>query len=207
MKPVKKVLIFDFDGVIADTLSIHVQIYDQLSKKFGLKLIKTPEEYADIFDTNFYYALGDLGLPKEHIDDFLASWKKLFHQEFKNIPLYHGIKNAVQVLAKDNEMCIVSANSSKLLRLFLNSRDISDFSTILGGEEGKSKVSKLRSLKEKYPNHDYYYITDTVGDIIEANEAKVKSVAVTWGFHNREKLVKENPDYAVDSVEELLSLF
>jgi len=203
----KRVLIFDFDGVIADTIHVHVPIYNQLSHKYNLKPLKTPEEYSNIFDNNFYEALPGLGLPNHQVEDLLKDWKRLFLQEFNNMPLYPGIKDAISQLAQHNEVCIVTTNSSKILKSYLTLKEIKEFQTILGEEEDKSKVNKLNTIKSLHPSHDYYYITDTIGDIIEAKQAGVKSVAVTWGYQEKEKLAKENPDHIVDSVEELLSLF
>jgi phosphoglycolate phosphatase len=51
-----------------------------------------------------------------------------------------------------------------------------------------------------------FYIGDTTGDILEAREAGVQTVAVTWGWHSREKLVAVHPDFLVDRPEELLRM-
>jgi phosphoglycolate phosphatase len=51
-----------------------------------------------------------------------------------------------------------------------------------------------------------YYIGDTAGDIREARAAGVRTVAVTWGWHSRERLAATQPDFLVDTPEELLSI-
>jgi len=51
-----------------------------------------------------------------------------------------------------------------------------------------------------------YYIWDTTWDIKEAKITWVKSVWVTWGFHSKEKLFAENPDYLFDIPKELENL-
>jgi len=40
----------------------------------------------------------------------------------------------------------------------------------------------------------------------EGRQAGVKTVAVTWGWHSREKLAATGPDYLLDRPEELLKL-
>ena len=47
------------------------------------------------------------------------------------------------------------------------------------------------------------FVTDTVGDVREAQELGIRSVAVTWGFHSAERLAEVSPDVVVESVEEL----
>jgi phosphoglycolate phosphatase len=51
-----------------------------------------------------------------------------------------------------------------------------------------------------------FYIGDTVGDIKEARAAGVWTVAVTWGWHSRERLLAARPDFLVDTPEELLQI-
>ena len=49
-------------------------------------------------------------------------------------------------------------------------------------------------------------IGDTVSDIRYAKRAGVQSIAVTWGWQSRDRLVKEDPDFIVNSVQELADL-
>jgi len=49
-------------------------------------------------------------------------------------------------------------------------------------------------------------IGDSVSDIRYAKRAGVQSIAATWGWQSQDKLVKENPDFIVTSVQELAAL-
>jgi phosphoglycolate phosphatase-like HAD superfamily hydrolase len=49
------------------------------------------------------------------------------------------------------------------------------------------------------------FITDTVGDIIEAEKCAIRSVAVTWGYHDTTNLTKAKPAAIVNDTTELLS--
>lgn len=42
------------------------------------------------------------------------------------------------------------------------------------------------------------------GDVREAREAGVRTVAVTWGWHPRERLERACPDVLIDKPEDLL---
>ena len=82
------------------------------------------------------------------------------------------------------------------------------FREIFGSDFHFSKKEKIDHALEKYgiPREQAFYIGDTVGDILEARAAGVRSVAVTWGWHDRERLVAVSPDFIVDTPEGLLSL-
>lgn len=49
------------------------------------------------------------------------------------------------------------------------------------------------------------FITDTLGDLREASHTGVKAIAVDWGFHSRETLLKGEPFAIIDKPEELES--
>ena len=65
---------------------------------------------------------------------------------------------------------------------------------------------KFQHLFEKYNlNKDnVLFITDTLGDILAANKIGIKTIAVDFGFHERERLEKGNPLRIVSQFEDLL---
>ncbi len=48
------------------------------------------------------------------------------------------------------------------------------------------------------------FVTDTTGDIIEARKINLRTITVTWGYHNKELLESEYPFCIVDTPDELL---
>ena len=49
-----------------------------------------------------------------------------------------------------------------------------------------------------------FFITDTLGDIKEANKVGIESIGITWGYQDKAKLQKGNPKKIVDTPTELL---
>ena len=47
--------------------------------------------------------------------------------------------------------------------------------------------------KHRLAFNECIFITDTLGDILESNEIGVRTIAVDFGFHDREVLKKGNP--------------
>ena len=71
-------------------------------------------------------------------------------------------------------------------------------------------VDKFNLIAEKYgvENKDMIFITDTLGDIREAEIAGVPTIAVTWGAHDISYFTREqhtNLVKIVDTPEELES--
>jgi phosphoglycolate phosphatase len=75
---------------------------------------------------------------------------------------------------------------------------------VAGAEDDTSKVRKMTSACARYPHPGgCCYVGDTVGDIAEAREAGVPSVAVTWGWHPEERLRAAAPDAIAGDPDEL----
>ena len=201
-----KILLFDYDGVIVDSISEIITAFNKIGKKYGLPKTKNKEDFEWVHEKNVYEVLKEFGMSKLKITLLIAELKIHMLKHQKNILMFKDMKNALNQLAKTNQLIIITSNVTKVVKKYLEDNQINVFTEVLGGDIEKSKVKKIISMKNKYPDSDLYYIGDTNGDIKEGNEAKVKTVAVTWGYQTKEKLMKHNPDFVVDAPKELLEL-
>jgi phosphoglycolate phosphatase-like HAD superfamily hydrolase len=76
----------------------------------------------------------------------------------------------------------------------------------MGNDVHASKVEKIRMVFSKYNTDAEHcvFVTDTLGDIREANVLNVKSIGVSWGFHEKERLEIGNPFKIIYKPGELL---
>ncbi|MDQ3245081.1 MAG: HAD hydrolase-like protein [bacterium] len=112
------------------------------------------------------------------------------------------LHDAVLYLADKYELAIVSSASNKILNTFLKKENLDGcFKDVLGYEEHSSKVVRINSLLKKYniEAKDSVLITDTLGDLKEANEAGAKSIAVLWGLHDHSTLANGNPNAIIEN--------
>lgn len=198
----RRVLLFDFDGVIADSIDVCMKRVIGACKKHGYNQISTKLDFLSLYDGNFYENLVKRGIHKEDIPYLI----KDFHvksKEQKNVGLFSGIKDVMEELAEQNKIIVITSNATQTVKAALRFNNIDCFEEVLGADKETSKVKKINYVKSKYKGYELFYIGDTAGDMIEGKKAGVKTVAVTWGFHNEEKLRKENPDFIVHSPAEL----
>src|SRR5258708_25486236 len=165
------------------------------------------ENFPDLFNGNMQEGMLGFGIPKEKMPDILNSLKTGLLGAQNEIFLFDGIDSMLEQLSAENEIIIITSNVSEVVENFLKSKNINCYKDIIGGEKEASKVLKIEAIKIKYPNHNYFYIGDTKGDIIEGKKAGVKTVAVTWGWHSESLLLKEHPNHIAHSPEELVELF
>ncbi len=190
-----KAVIFDFDGVIADTFEFHRKY---LKKYLGISISK--KEYQDWQRGNVYDGKGKIS------SEDLIRYFKMIEEDHHEVKIFDGMNDLLKKLNEDYNLFIITSSSNINTINWLKKENIYDcFTEILGVEFDKSKVVKFNHILEKYKleKDDVLFVTDTSGDVFEANKVGFKSIAVTWGFHDREILAESEPFAYADDVEEL----
>ena len=197
----KKYIVFDFDGTMADTYNNVLDIANDL-KKDGYKGIN----FEDIREHGFRYLIQKSGIPLRKIPKFVYQIKSKLKKE-NNIKLFPGILDVFKELNKSYNLGIVSSNSEENVKIVLKRYKIENLFNFIYSDSflfGKHLVLKRMCKKYKINPDDIIYVGDEDRDIIASKKAKIKIMAVTWGF-NSEKLLKKNkPDYLVNSPKEIL---
>lgn len=191
-----KLILFDFDGVLVDTLIMNHQISKEINKDLSLSA------FRDLFNGNIFDSIKNSSTVKQHPRFF-----ERYEEQYRELEIPQELKNLIYKLSKNYILTIISATPSALITKILKQANISQyFLDILGGDIHTSKVVKNKILLEKYKvsSEDAVFITDTVGDIIEARECGIRSIAVTWGFHEIETLEKAKPAKIVSTPFDLL---
>jgi len=203
-----KILIFDYDGVIVNSLDPVLEFYnDELSEKYNFKKFETKKEFTDLFKGNLFESLIKRGVDKDKMPSLIKDLQIELDLLQDTIPLMPGIKPALTKLAKNNKLIIVTSNITQIVENYLKKYKIEVFDKIIGAEQEPSKTKKILSIKKQYPKAEVYYIGDTSGDVIEGKAAGVKTVAASWGWHTQEELLMTKPDFIVNSAKDLVALF
>ena len=205
----KKLLIFDYDGVIANSLDVLWECFDKINKEDNFFPFKNKQEVTTLWDKNLFESVKELGINIFKLRKFYKKWIDLAIQNNEKVRLFPGLKSILKKLSQDNFITIISSNDDEVICDFLERNGlINCFDLIFGTKKGKSKRKKLKSILNKFKISEdkTYFITDTIGDLKEIKEFGIKTVAVTWGYHDKNKLQKENPDFLIENPKELLNL-
>ena len=202
----KNTLIFDYDGVIVDSLSIFMKHFIFACKKEGFSSISSKKDFLKLFENNMYDSIFDLGMSKENILNIVYYMRNQLLKNQDKMDVFPGVKETLHQLYRDNILVVVTSNDTDVVESFLKSKDIDFFDEIFGSDKETSKTAKIKKIKTLYTAKDYFYIGDTVGDIIEGKKAAVKTVGVSWGWHPPVKLLKAEPDFLIHNPSELIDL-
>ena len=203
----KKLFLFDCDGVLVDSLSVFEGTVRECLDAIGQPIIRSHEDFLDLFDDNFYAAIVQKGVDLQAF--MQAAGPILARVNYAGMKPFGGLLPVVAAMSRRHRLVIISSGGAKTIRNQLNHFGFDGcFETILGSDFLLSKIDKINhAMSEFKANKDQtYYVGDTTGDIREAKTAGVRTVAVAWGWHSRERLAAVRPDHLVDKPQELLNI-
>ena len=203
----RKLFLFDFDGVLSDSLDLYAEAVARCLERIGTPIVKTREDYLALFEGNFYESMAAKGV--DLVAFAGAAIEILPGIDYDAMKPFDGLIPVLEALQKDHLLAVISSNGFRTISRMLERFGFDPyFEEILGSDFLFSKKEKIDHALAKYgiPPERTFYIGDTTGDIVEARAAGVRTVAVTWGWHSRERLIAAHPDFLVDRPEDLLSV-
>jgi len=202
----KKTIVFDFDGTIADTFDVGVEIYNkEIAPKFKLKRV-TKEEIVYLRKAKFQREiLKKYKVSLWKIPFIVLSIRRKLSKRINEIRPQEGMIKVIKDL-KNRGYClgILSSNSKRNINIFLKNYSISEcFEFIVTNKHVFGKHKAMNKISKK---QNFIYVGDENRDIQAAKRANIISVAVTWGFNKKDALEKQNPDYIIDKPTQLLDI-
>jgi phosphoglycolate phosphatase len=203
----EKLFLFDFDGVIVDSLDVYERRVKLCLEKIGQPVVQSRADFLELFEDNFYEAVVRKGID---LVAFMNASKSIpTNDDYDQMIPFAPLFPVLEELKKDNILVVISSNISMVINAILSRYKFNGcFREVLGADFGYSKKDKILHAVDVFQmdKDRTYYIGDTSGDIKEARMAGIKTVAVTWGWHSREMFKKVNPDYLIDAPEALLEI-
>jgi len=203
-----KVIIFDFDGTLADTIDILLSITNRLSAEFGFKSA-TKEELAQLRNLTSWQILKYSGISIFKFPLLIRKLKAELRSEIPTIQLFSGIKEVLLELKKLGfQLGIITSNSRENVLASLENNNLQDTFTFIYSSStfGKHKVIN-RWLKREHINPEQVvYVGDEVRDIDAAKKTGIKIISVGWGFNSQEALAAHNPDFLIERPQELIEI-
>lgn len=204
-----KVIVFDFDGTLADTFNAIVRIANRLADDFGYKPLK-PSDIEKIRNLSPRQIIQQSGLPLFKIPFLLKRIKSELYKDIESLNPVPGILELLKELKNQEKVIgILTSNTERNVKTFLKVHALESFFSFI--DSGSTIFGKSSALK-KIINHNQFqpnsliYIGDETRDIAASKKINIKVVAVTWGFNSSDALIKYNPDFLVNHPREVLKV-
>jgi phosphoglycolate phosphatase len=205
----KVILIFDFDGTIADSVLVMIGIINDLAGKYGFNKIDK-NKIMEFRKMGTEEMIMKLNIPKKSMSVIMEDIRRGLANRSGLVNPVEGMVEIVNLLAQRGyRMAIVTSNNKENVEIFLKKfgidgiRDIYPEASLYGKENLLMKVVNEYGINKA----DAVYIGDETRDIEAGKNCGAKTVGVTWGLNGKEALLGKNPNWIIDNPKNLLKIF
>jgi len=197
-----RLIIFDLDGTLSDSLPWFLSIASTAADKHGFKRI---DDFESIRGKTSREIIKALNVPLWRLPSIARSMRKLKSQSLDQIQFFPGVPDMLSELFDRGLMlAVVSSDSEENARRALGS----SASLIVHFACGASMFGKAKKFREvmraaAVPPKATLAIGDEVRDAEAAKDAGIDFAGVAWGYATVEALAKTNPVTVFASVSEI----
>ncbi len=204
-----KILVFDFDGTIADTLGETRRIFNRIAPDYGIREV-AEHELDHLRHLSLSALLDHLKIPKRRVPAIIARGTGMMRGNITELKMIDGMREVLIELRRHvDSFGILTSNATANVDLFLRThglRDQFDFISSTSKLTGKAKHLKAILKTFSLRPGELLYIGDELRDVKASQKAGIPIAAVTWGFNSRESLAASEPDFLFDQPVDFLRL-
>lgn len=200
-----RMVIFDFDGTLADSFPFFALTFNELADAHGFRRVDAAEASA-MRELGAREIMREVGLPAWKLPRVARDFTARMQASAASVSLFAGIDAALSHLSRQGvALAIVSSNAQSTICRILgpaNTALIGDFEC---GMSMFGKAARLRSLlrRARMPGHQSLYVGDQSTDLEAARAAGMAAGAVGWGYASIASLRALHPEESFETVQEL----
>ncbi len=197
-----KLVIFDFDGTLADTFPWAMGIIDQICDKYKFKRL----ERNDLDELRGYDALQILkyfGVPRWKIPMVGKHVRSIMAKDTHRLSLFEGIDQLLTFLVEQGiTLAVVSSNSKQIVSRVLGPENADRIQYFECGVPLFGKQTKFKKIlkKSRVQPDEAICIGDEIRDILAAKRVNIPFGAVSWGYTKVEALQAHSPEEVFTSI-------
>jgi phosphoglycolate phosphatase len=193
-------IFFDLDGTLIDSKQRLYSLFKELTPKSNL----TFDEYWQLKSSKIDHRAiltEKFGYTEELFVDFEKKWLNLIETKkyLEMDSVFIGVQDSLNELKQNFTLNLITARQSvEMVHWQLKNTGLYNFFDNIFVTEHKASKESLILQYCSISNIDYY-VGDTGYDILTGKKCGLKTIAVSYGFLSREKLLEYNPDFITDN--------
>jgi phosphoglycolate phosphatase len=198
-------IVFDFDGTIADTLSVVIKIANKFADHYGYRKIPL-SDLPKLREKKPSAVLRHLGISIFKLPIVARRIRFEMNKEIVRLKTTVELRDTLVNLKKKGcVLGILTTNSRENVTEFLKNNDLQLFDFVYSGRAvfGKSRLLKKLLREKSIPHEGMIYVGDEIRDIEAAKNAEIKVIGVSWGYNSKNALTAAGPDHVAENPTEL----
>jgi phosphoglycolate phosphatase len=200
-----KLVIFDFDGTLADSFEWFLGVVDELAAKHKFRMFDRAE-LDDLRGSSATKVLAHLDVPRWRLPAIGRHLHQLAARDAEKISLFDGVDRMLTALVECGvTVAVVSSSAENNIRRILGPENVARISHFECGASLFGKRTKLRKVLRRcgVNARQTLCVGDEVRDIEAAKAEGIPFGAVGWGFTHLHALREHDPDEIFATVGEI----
>jgi phosphoglycolate phosphatase len=201
-----RLVLFDFDGTLADTLGHWLAAFNELAPRYGMKPV---DDWQTARRQGSMEFLRNHNVSLLRLPFLLREFFKLQRSVMDDIRLFEGLETVLPALARVSRLGVVSSNHPQNIRMFLETNGVADlFESVIGIGRiaGKDRAIAKALARLNVEPSECLYVGDEIRDVEAAHLAGVHAAAVLWGVHPEDLLREKQPQFVLRTPADLLEV-
>lgn len=208
----KKLYIFDFDGVIADTRFDIASSVQKTQEHFGAEILSVEEIISNVgFGAKYLMERTVCNSCDASLDEVFDWYCQCFYENcVVETKLYLGFRDLLILLREQgHSMCVVTNKPLRVSERSLELLGVREFFDVVMCPENTPKMKPapdgllISMFMTGFLPENTVMVGDSASDIEAGKAAGVRTCGVLYGIGNREKLLAAGADIYVDSASKI----
>lgn len=205
----RKNLVFDFDGTLANSFDEALQILSKVESNFGLNYSKEELRFL-VRNNNYNDLIKEFKISKLQQILVLVKIRKITKKKFLEVKLYDWVPRFLKEIEKTHTLFLLTSNKKEIVEPVLKKNGVLKYFTYCsyGASFFRKKNAMKKLIKKYHLNKDQtYYIGDELRDFKASTAVNINPIIVSWGFNSKSLLKKNKVTKIIDNKKEFRKLF
>ena len=190
------VIFSDWSGCISDDLKAVYTAQSRIVQSYGKKALNLEDWRRAFITISELYSVSGINETNEELARQFKQQFEIVYTEGIKPTVYSEAPKIIEKISREIPIIIVSAHIQHAIEREAEQYSIKQYLTKIYGEI----YDKAEFLKREKGNKNAIFIEDMVAGIRAGKKANVPTIAVTRGYHFKDMLIKENPDFIIEDL-------
>ncbi len=204
---------FDLDGTLVRSAKTIYKTTTETLNQLGINYTLPEDKFNQMIGQHFKDIFEYFSINVPDFEYYIKTYKKNYFLFVDYSDLYEGIRETLEILKSNSiKISLLTTKAQDQAEKILTHFNLDDFFDVtMGRRDGiphKPAPEPLILICDdlKIPVSETLMVGDTELDILCGKNAGSKTCVVTYGYRDIDILKSYNPDYLINSIDELVSI-